>query len=103
MRFIVEVSDQACADVQVIFDYIAERAPAGAGRWYEAYQGALDKLEAAADQYALAPESKYFPHEVRQFLFKTRKGRNYRLLYAIFDARVVVLHVRGPGQEFVQP
>jgi hypothetical protein len=36
-------------------------------------------------------------------LFKTRKGLYYRILYSIFKTRVVVLHVRGPGQEFVRP
>lgn len=103
MRFTIEVSDQAHEDVQVIFDYIVERAPTGASRWYEAYQQALDRLEKEGDSYALAPESRHFPHEVRQILFKTRRGRNYRILYAIFDTRIVVLHVRGPGQEFVKP
>ena len=102
MKFSVEISDQASADVQVIFDYIAERAPAGARRWYEAYQAALDKLESSADAYAV-PESSFFADEVRQLLFKTRKGLYYRILYSIFKTRVVVLHVRGPGQEFVRP
>ncbi len=102
MSFSVEISDQAHADVQIIYDYIAERAPAGARRWYEAYQAALDKLEANANRHPLAPESNYFPDEVRQLLFKTRRGHRYRILYSLFGSRVVVLHVRGPGQEFVR-
>jgi len=103
MRYSVEISDQADVDVQVIYDWIAERAPAGAHRWYDAYQAALDKLAASADRYALAPESSFFPQEVRQLLFKTRKGRHYRILYSVFGRQVVVLHVRGPGQKFVRP
>ena len=101
MRFSVEISDQAYVEVQIIYDWLAERAPAGARRWYEVYQAALDKLEMDANRYALAPESSFFQHEVRQLLFKTRKGRHYRMLYSVFGSKVVVLHVRGPGQEFV--
>lgn len=103
MSYSVEISDQAYADAQVIYDYIAERAPAGAARWYQAYQEALDKLETEAEHNALAPESGFFPNEVRQLLFKTRKGHKYRIFFSIFGKKVVVLHVRGPGQEFVRP
>ena len=103
MKFAVTVSDQALDDVQIILEWIAERSPAGARRWYEAYETALAKLEVDAERNALAPESKWFTHQIRQMLFKTRMGLRYRILYSISGAKVDILHVRGPGQDFVRP
>lgn len=103
MKFAVEISDHAYADVQVILEWIAERSPAGARRWYEAYQAALARLEIDAGQHPLAAESNWFPQEVRQIFFKTRKGLRYRMLYTASQSKVVILHVRGPGQDLVQP
>ena len=76
MKFAVEISDHAYADVQVILEWIAERSPAGARRWYEAYQAALARLEIDAGQHPLAAESNWFPQEVRQifFIFMTQIG-----------------------------
>jgi plasmid stabilization system protein ParE len=103
MNYIVEVSDRADEDAQVIYDWIAERSPAGALRWYEAYQAAVVRLEIDAERHPLAAESNWFPREVRQILFKTRKGLRYRILYTISGSKVDVLHVRGPGQDLIQP
>ena len=103
MKFSLSITQQAKQDAQVIYDWIAERARGGADRWYEAFHNALDRLESDAHRHALAPESKFFTNEIRQLLFKTRKGLPYRILYSIADQMVVVLHVRGPGQEFVRP
>lgn len=102
MRFSLSITQQAKQDAQVIYNWIAERAPRGADRWYEAFHHALDRLESDAHRHALAPESKFFTNEIRQLLFKTRKGLPYRILYSIADQAVVVLHVRGPGQELVR-
>jgi plasmid stabilization system protein ParE len=103
MNFTLSITQQAKQDAQVIYDWIVERAPGGAERWYEAFQSALDRLETDAHRNALAPESAFFSNEIRQLLFKTRKGLPYRILYCIADQTVVVLNVRGPGQQFVQP
>lgn len=103
MKFTVKISDQADTDAQVIFDWIAERSPAGALKWYEAYQAAVVRLEVNAGQHPLAAESNWFPKEVRQMLFKTRKDLRYRILYSISESKVDVLHVRGPGQDLVRP
>lgn len=49
-------------------------------------------------QYPRAAEDSLTTHEVRQCLFKTRRGRTYRALYTIVEDEVRVLRVRGPGQ-----
>jgi plasmid stabilization system protein ParE len=103
MRFAISITQQAKQDAPIIYDWIAERAPRGAERWYEAFQNALDRLESDAHRHALAPESEFFSNEIKQLLFKTHKGLPYRILYSISDQTVVVLPVRGPGQELVRP
>lgn len=36
-------------------------------------------------------------------MFKTRKGRKYRVLFTIQDQTAIILHVRGPGQDLLDP
>ena len=54
-----------------------------------------------ADKRALAPESEHVDYEIREVLFKTRKGNPYRILFTIQGNEVLVLRVRGLGQDFV--
>ena len=53
-------------------------------------------------EYAVAPESAYIDRDIRQLIFKTRKGLPYRLLYTIDDEVVLALHIRGPGQPLLK-
>jgi hypothetical protein len=77
---------------------IAGRSPQGAISWTEAYLSAVRKLSVDPLRPALAPESREFEFELRQLLFRTRRGRTYRILYRVDSEGVEVLHVRGPGQ-----
>jgi plasmid stabilization system protein ParE len=103
MKYQVVVLRQAEEDVQTIFDWLAKRSPAGARSWYEAYEKALDRLESQAERFSLAPERQFFVEAIRECLFKTRAGRRYRILFVIANLQVRILHVRGPGQQFVTP
>lgn len=51
----------------------------------------------------MAVESEGRQRDVRQVIFKTRHGREYRALFAIMDETVVILHLRGPGQDLLDP
>ncbi|MFY9253583.1 MAG: hypothetical protein WAO83_09020 [Fuerstiella sp.] len=76
------------ADIQVIYDYIYEREPEGAIRWYLAFQTAANRALQLPESYPLAPENSSFETEVRNFLFKTRRGLIYRGLFIIRDQRL---------------
>jgi hypothetical protein len=52
---------------------------------------------------SFAPESNDHPEPIYQVIFKTRRGRPYRALFVVRDRTVFILHVRGPGQDFVAP
>jgi hypothetical protein len=45
-----------------------------------------------------AAESHPLKRDLRHKLFKTRRGRIYRIVFEPGDAEIVILRVRGPGQ-----
>lgn len=103
MNYTVRVLPRAKQDLRRIFFYIEERSPEGAIRWEEALESGLDRLSNNPLIYGLAPEDKHFVFELRQLLFKTRRGRNYRAVYRIDENEVTVLRICGPGQAPLSP
>jgi hypothetical protein len=55
-------------------------------------------LTTSADSYPAAHENQDLDLEVKQVLFKTKRGRIYRAVFHIDGADVLILRVRGPGQ-----
>ncbi|REJ89620.1 MAG: hypothetical protein DWQ34_19040 [Planctomycetota bacterium] len=101
MRFHVRTLSRADRDVHGILSYIAEHSKEGATAWARAYDNALARLEKSADSFPFAIENEYVDFEVREILFKTRRGLVYRALFTIRETTVYVLHVRGPGQNLL--
>ena len=102
-EFRVEMSYEARTNLADIHAWIAESAPAGADRWLEAFEVAVFRLERFPLSFGLAPESEFCPKELRQILFKTRKGRVYRAVYFVDGDTVKITHVRGPRQRLIPP
>jgi plasmid stabilization system protein ParE len=98
MAFRVTILARANLDVESIFRWISQRAPLGAARWYTAFQRAINDLETNPLAYEVAPESPRFDREIRHRMFRTRRGRVYRILFVVSDDEVRVLRIRGPGQ-----
>ena len=98
MSFSLRILPRAEKDAQHIYDYIAERSPDGALRWWDALQRSASKLLENPSRYGYAPENSLTRFEVRQFLFKTRRGRTYRGIFAVVDSEIRILRIRGPGQ-----
>ena len=103
MNYNVILQPIAQSDVDGIIGYLADRSPQGAAAWSKAWDDLLDKLRERPESFGLAPESSYHDDEIRQALFKTRRGRTYRALFVIFYDTVHIIHVRGPGQDLVPP
>ena len=98
MKFDVSVLRRASADADQILKWIADRSPQGAAHWGRVYDESILELRRDADRHGVAPESTSVGMAIRQKLFRTRRGRPYRLLYTIVGSKVRVLRVRGPGQ-----
>jgi plasmid stabilization system protein ParE len=94
----VVILRRADEDTNTIYVWLAKRSVAGAGRWYRAFLDAAASLSSDPFRCGSAPESATVGYDVRQHLFKTPRGRKYRLLYLVTDDEVRILRIRGPGQ-----
>ncbi len=94
---------RARADVDAIFDWLAHRSVRGAVAWYFAFARAVENIAAAPESFGEAPEGGPLGRSLRQALFKTRRGRIYRIVFEFSDTEVIILRVRGPGQPGLRP
>jgi plasmid stabilization system protein ParE len=101
MSFAVHTLRAAERDCNRVLEHIAERSKTGAIAWAKAFDQALAYLEQTADSCPLAAENEHVEFEVREILFKTRRGLYYRALFTIREERAIILHVRGPGQDLL--
>lgn len=101
MKFTVITLRAAERDCTGILEHLAARSKTGAEAWARAFDKALAHLEENADSCPLAAENEYVDFEVRETLFKTRRGLIYRALFTIRENTAIILHVRGPGQDFI--
>ncbi len=90
MSYRIRPSAQAEADIERIFNWLLERSPDGATRWYESFWDATERLKEFPLSCSLAAEAMDFPEQVRCMLFGTKKGRTYR---ALFVVRGDIVHV----------
>lgn len=103
MKFTVHELPKAQIDKRHIVAWLFQRSSQGAAAWLTAYDGMLERLRLAADSLPLAAENDHFEFDIRQVLFKTRRGRIYRAIFFVEGLDVYVLRVRGPGQAPVYP
>lgn len=101
MTYRLRILPRAEADVDHIFAWLRDREPAGALRWYAAFEDAARAVPANPPGYSRAPEAELADVELRQFFFKTPRGRTYRGVFVVDEIRI--LRVRGPGQRRLQP
>lgn len=103
MPYRVRSTPRAHDDVDTILWMIHERQSLqGAKAWLEAYDEATTRLAENPERCPFVPERDRLGRDVRQFLFKTRRGRTYRGVFVIIDDEVLILRVRGPGQPPLQ-
>jgi hypothetical protein len=62
-KYRVVLEDESRRNIDVIYEWIAQRSPEGASRWYRAALNALGKLHEDADRFPLAPESQHFDRQ----------------------------------------
>ena len=103
MSIEVRVSAQAERDVDVIFDWLAKHSKEGAIRWYQAFLNTLRSLPSRAEGCGIADEAEQLGVDLRQTLFKTRRGNSYRIAFVIRSDAAHVLAVRGTGQDLLTP
>jgi hypothetical protein len=103
MPFQVNISATAARDLRSTVRWIAERSPQGAINWRRAFMATVHKLELNAESFGLAPEDSDHDVTVRQALFKTRRGRMFRLVFVVRGTTAYVLYIRDSGQDLIPP
>jgi plasmid stabilization system protein ParE len=99
MKFRAVVLRRAARDAEQIVQWISQRSRTGARSWNVAYEAAVHRLLENPMGYAVADDCDALDELiVRQFLFRTRRGRMYRGLFVVDGIEVRVLRICGPGQ-----
>ena len=88
MSFRVHINGRAWADVASIYAWLEARSPIGAARWYASFLEASFGLRHTPLSHGVAMEDQWLGRSIRQRLFRTRRGRFYRLLFAVQDDEV---------------
>ena len=101
MKFQVKISQRAKQDTHDIQTWIKGRSLTGAAAWLAALEKSISHLSEFADANATAPEADDLGIDLKQQLFKTRRGNSYRLLFVIRAETVLILAVRGMGQDLL--
>jgi plasmid stabilization system protein ParE len=102
MPFAVRITDQALAEVEDILEWMQERSPAAAARWYADLMTKVRTLENNPKRCGLSPEGDRHGVELRQILVGKRRG-TYRVLFTVDDAGSVVnvVHIRHGARDFL--
>lgn len=101
MKFEVRLAFRAEKDLASILVFLKSRSPKGAATWLARWQETCRAVSEDPQSCSLAPESVHHSEEIRQVVFKTRRGLPYRMLFVIRGDRILVTNLRGPGQDFV--
>lgn len=99
----LRIVERARSDVDHIFNWLVHRSIQGAISWYLAFLRIVGEIASSPESFAEAPESLPLRRPLRQALFKTRRGRVYRIVFEVSETEVMILRVRGPGQSPLRP
>lgn len=97
MKFQVEITPIAEAQIEQAYCWYRERNPEFADRWFRSLMNAIATLQDKPKRFTLALDHEIFSEEVRQFLYGKSKNI-YRVLFAIRDTTVYILYVRHSAQ-----
>ena len=78
MSYSLHILPRAESDFLHMLSFIEGHSPEGAERWRQAFEDGLQRLQDNPLIYGLAPEDTHFDFELRQLLFKTKRGCTYR-------------------------
>jgi plasmid stabilization system protein ParE len=102
MAHSVHITSRALREIDEALAWLSERSRAAAGRWHENLMDAVRSLEDNPGRCGLAPESEWYPGELRQLLHGKRRGV-YRILFEVRGNTVYILRIRHSAQALLDP
>jgi len=103
MSIKIRLGLRAQRDVDGIYRWISQRTQSGAAAWRRALELAYEQVATAPFLCTVAEESTKLRVEIRQCLFRTRRGRTFRMLFVVNQNEAFILCIRGPGQAPIGP
>lgn len=98
MKHRVIFQPRALRELEEQYQYIAERSPQMAARWFNRFVSSLEGLANNPERYAVAREAGLVKREIRQLLFG--KGRGVRrVLFIVERDTVRILCIRHSAQQ----
>ena len=92
-RHSVIILPSAEQDIGEAYEWLAVHDADAAIRWYNRLLEVIFSLNIFPERAPLAPESKSFNREIRE-VFHGQRQHKYRILFAVTDNEVHILHVR---------
>jgi plasmid stabilization system protein ParE len=102
MAYSVHITARALREIDRALEWLAARNRAAAVRWHQQLVEAVRSLESNPERWGLAPESEWYPGELRQLLHGKRRGV-YRILFEVRGDTVHILRVRHSAQALLEP
>jgi plasmid stabilization system protein ParE len=101
MTFSVTIARKAAREIEVQYNWLAERSEDAANGWRNSLLEAIGKLEDHAERCPEAPEAEW--HEGLRQLLHGKRRQVHRILFEIRGHTVVVLRIRHSAQDFLGP
>lgn len=98
MKYDVELSARARADLQRLRQGLVDHSEDVAERWYDSFREGVQRLRNHPLTCGLAYESAHADREIRHLLFGLSRKRKYRALFWIRGDIVYIVTVRAPGE-----
>ncbi len=102
MAHAVHFTARALDEIDRALEWLARRSRKAAVRWHGKLLEAVRSLENNPERCGLAPESEWYPGELRQLLHGKRQGV-YRILFEVRGNGVYILRVRHSAQALLEP
>jgi plasmid stabilization system protein ParE len=96
VRYEVLFTPTAQSQALTAAEYIAERSPRNAVKWYKGIEKAIKSLALLPKRCGIAPESHFLGLELRHYIYKS-----HRIIFRVEDGEKVVriLYVRHGAME----
>lgn len=99
----IVITPQAEQDMRAIYRHIRHDAPDAASRWSKGIRAHIKTLARSPERAPLAPESDTFEEPIRHLLYGKGNRGTYRILFAVLEKTVFVLHVRHGSMDVLTP
>ena len=104
MKYRVFITPEAENDLQTAYRYIRRQgAPQAAHAWLTGARKKIKTLAEYPERARIASESASFQEPIRELIYGTGNRGVYRILFAILDDAVFVLHVRHGSMLPMEP